>query len=73
MSRSYTSSPPSACMACNGTALLFYNCLPYQIAYFIGLLLLYEMQICKHNIHKEHLDCVTFILRYVIIPGYKVV
>jgi hypothetical protein len=24
MSRSYTSSPPSACMACSGTALLFF-------------------------------------------------
>jgi hypothetical protein len=40
MSRSYTLSPPSAFMACSGTALLYY---------------IFKLKIRQHNYHKSQL------------------
>jgi hypothetical protein len=39
MSRSYTSSPPSASMACSGTALPSFKMFKTAVAFLLGLLL----------------------------------
>jgi hypothetical protein len=70
MSRSYTSSPPCASMACSGTALALYTIMTYVEHGIMANV--YKVLVGKSEKHSEDLDVVgRIILKWVLVKQVR--